>query len=274
MPAKKSRSLRKTARGHRQSNAGTILPPLDVRSSSSLSEFKKRIKAGPLTIVLVYADWCGHCHEMRPHFDAAAKSANRTLQAVSVNETMLDKVNDAVHSSINQKAKPIEVEGYPTIMLIDHEGNKVSDINAVKNTEVMTNIMTTPTQPNQANNKANNKANNMANNMANSMANNKNRILNMGQTTMNESIGRIKNADVGESKLLGSMVGTPVTPPNPKNDAVIPLRGGSLFGAISQSVYTLAPAAVLLATAATMMKKGSKKHARHYTKKRHTKRRS
>lgn len=286
---KTNRSVRKTSRGHQKSLSGKILPPLDVRSTDDLANFKKRIMKGPITIVMVYADWCSHCHEMRPHFDAAAKSVNRSMQAVSVNETMLDKVNQTINESINKNAKSIEVEGYPSILLVDNQGNKVSDINPVRDTAVMTKVMTEPVTPPEEPE-------------VESLP-----VKNAGSATGTDgsakgtdgsatdtfgSANQLMNSYVGEDKLLGSIASSikPNRASNLKNntDAIAPVLpsnsnrdltgvkqnkgivGGSLFGAISQSAYTLAPAAVLLATAATIMsrkrtrkshKKGKKKSA-------------
>lgn len=131
----------KTARRHRISTAGKILPPLDVRHDKHLGAFKQRIQKGPLTIVLVYADWCGHCHTMMPHFDEAAKSTERSIQAVKINEQMLPAVNNFVNKSVNKSAKPINVDGYPSIMLVDTAGNKVSDIPTKRDTNVMKSLM-------------------------------------------------------------------------------------------------------------------------------------
>jgi thiol-disulfide isomerase/thioredoxin len=121
--------------------AGKILPPLDVRSASSLKDLEKRIRAGPLTMILVYADWCGHCHHMMPHWDRAAKTPDRSVQVVKVNDTMLGQVNSTVNQSINRRAQPIEVEGYPSILLVDNQGNKVTDIEAVKDSVVLSKAM-------------------------------------------------------------------------------------------------------------------------------------
>jgi len=132
---------RKPTRRARVSTAGKILPPLDVRSSSAMGEFVKRITSGPLTIVMVYADWCGHCHHMMPHFDAAANNPNRTINAVKINETMVDNMNKSIKNNINASASPIKVDGYPSIMLIGKNGNKVTDIEAVKSTEAMEKVM-------------------------------------------------------------------------------------------------------------------------------------
>ena len=148
---KKARSdkkkARKTARGHQQSVSGSILPPLDVRSEKDLSELKRRIKMGKITIILIYADWCGHCHHIMPHFDAASKTPGRNIQSVKVNETMLDRVNQSVNQGINHNAKPFKVEGYPSILLVDQNGNKVSDVNPVKDTKILSEVMRQMTPP-------------------------------------------------------------------------------------------------------------------------------
>jgi len=112
-----------------------------VRSKKHLSEFEKRLKKGPLMIVMVYADWCGACHTMMPHFDAAAKSPGRSIQAVKVNEQMLQAVNKSINEKVNKSAKPLNVEGYPSIIVVDNKGNAVTEIEPVRNTESMTALM-------------------------------------------------------------------------------------------------------------------------------------
>jgi thiol-disulfide isomerase/thioredoxin len=129
------------SRRHRPSVAGKIMPPLDVRSKSHLSEFKKRIQKGPLTIIMVYADWCSHCHTMMPPFDEASKSPKRSIQSIKLNEQMLPHVNEFVNRNINSSAKPINVEGYPSIILVDNKGNKVTDIEPVRDTKTMSQVM-------------------------------------------------------------------------------------------------------------------------------------
>lgn len=142
MASRKSKPRKlKTSRRHKKSTAGKILPPLDVRSNKQLSEFERRIKQGGLTIVLVWAPWCDHCHKFMPHFDAAAKSPNRSIQAVKVEETMLPAVNKLLTTNINKSAKPLNVEGYPSIIMVDNQGNVVTNIEPVKDTSVMTKVM-------------------------------------------------------------------------------------------------------------------------------------
>jgi thiol-disulfide isomerase/thioredoxin len=235
---------RKTVRRRRASTAGKILPPLDVRSKKHLKEFERRIKQGNLTIILVWAPWCPHCHTMMPHFDAAAKSPNRSIQAVKVEETMLPAVNQILTNNINKQAKPLNVEGYPSIIVVDKKGNKVTDIEPVRDTKSMTNLMNNagplaeqaglnkPNTSNQAiatsikNSLKNNAININSNNMENVAAltgnvknnsNQKNILANLGieeqglvsGEPQNMNINSPKNIDVGEDELKGSIASEP-----------------------------------------------------------------
>lgn len=134
------RKARRTARGHRQSSMGQILPPIDVRSKDMIGQMMKRIKKGPVTIVVFYMDSCGHCHDFIPHFDKAAKNPNRSIQAVKVNETMLPDVQEAIKQN-NQKAKDFNISGFPSLLIVGPDGNKITDLDHVNDTQVMTEVM-------------------------------------------------------------------------------------------------------------------------------------
>jgi len=141
MTTKKSKSSRKTVRGHTKSTSGKINVPLDVRSEKDLPAFIKLLQKNPLTIILIYATWCPHCHTMMPHFDTAAKSPKNTVSAVKINETMLNSVNNYVKSNVNKSAEPISVQGYPSIILVNKKAEKVTDIEPVRNTNTMKKVM-------------------------------------------------------------------------------------------------------------------------------------
>lgn len=102
---------------------------------------KSLLSKKPLTIVMVYATWCPHCHTMMPHFDAAAKSPKNTVSAVKINETMMNSVNDYIHANVNREAKPLRVEGYPSILLVNQKAEKVADLEPIRNTDRMAKIM-------------------------------------------------------------------------------------------------------------------------------------
>ena len=230
---------KRTARRHRSSTAGKILAPLDVRSNKHLSEFQKRIKKGPLTIIMVWAEWCPHCHTMMPHFDAAAKSQNRSIQAVKVEEKMLPAVNQILTTNINKSAKPLNVEGFPSIIVVDKQGNKVTDIEPVRNTKSMTSLMdnagplainaglNTPNQPKNAvansiknslkqDEPSSNNMNNLAELTGNSLMKQnkpKNILANIGVEeeglVSGQNMNSPKNIDIGESQLKGSIASEP-----------------------------------------------------------------
>ena len=77
MPTKKAK-----ARGHVHSTAGRIFPPIDIRHPRDIKELIKRLSSGHMTIVLLYAPWCPHCHDFMPHFDEASNQSGRTTQVV------------------------------------------------------------------------------------------------------------------------------------------------------------------------------------------------
>lgn len=120
--AKKSRRRYKV-----QSTVGNILPPIDVRSPKDIPGFMKRVLTGPVTIVLVYADWCGHCVEFMPKFKSMIRSPERTTQVASIESSMEKQVKDALQKN-NSQVKPINVEGYPTTLIMDNKGNNLKTI--------------------------------------------------------------------------------------------------------------------------------------------------
>jgi len=273
---------RRTAR--RQSTTGSILPPIDVRSKGSIGELMKRINKGPLTIVLVYADWCGHCHHFMPHFDKAAANSGRSVQAVKVNETMMSAVNDAIQQK-NHNAKSINVEGYPSVLLVGQDGNEISQIEPVKDTDAMTKVMnesaalaneagliSSPAATSEM--KASIRPNNTRNTPPKVASLNASATPNfIAKDDMGESEG-VSLALSGSNKKERNNEPSLAVPPVMNNDHDMEhvnesvKKGGSLYTAMSQSAYTLAAPAALLATAALMMKRSK----RNTHKKRHSRR--
>lgn len=91
---------------------GRLLPPIDITSETQLGELDKRISSGPATLVLVYADWCGHCQRFKPTMEKLEKMNGRSIQTARIRDDMFPK------SSISSS----KIEGYPTLMLIDKNG--------------------------------------------------------------------------------------------------------------------------------------------------------
>lgn len=91
---------------------GRLHSPVDVRSPSDVAGFESLLQKGPLTIVLVYADWCGACHRYKENkWNNVLSMKNRTMNISSVREDMLSKTSLA-----NAK-----VPHYPTLLLVGND---------------------------------------------------------------------------------------------------------------------------------------------------------
>ena len=66
----------------------------------------------PITLGLVYADWCGHCKAFKPEWKNVEDELkdNPNVQAISINEN--DKNKDEIMKNIDPT---LVAEGYPTI---------------------------------------------------------------------------------------------------------------------------------------------------------------
>ena len=88
---------------------GRLSPPVDVRSKGAVTDFEKLLGKGPLTLVLVYADWCGACHRFKENtWNNVTKMTNRTMNIGSVREDMLPETSLA-----NSK-----ISHYPSLLLV------------------------------------------------------------------------------------------------------------------------------------------------------------
>jgi len=110
MAAKKSKGNKS------RSLMGSLLPPVDIQDESQLDELNNRISIGPVSIFLVYADWCGHCQKFKPMMEELENDPNRTVQIGRIRDDVFPK------SSLNGT----KLEGYPTLMLVKKDGSAVS----------------------------------------------------------------------------------------------------------------------------------------------------
>ena len=247
--------------------------PLDVRSDHDIPHFLKALQKKNLTIILVYATWCPHCHTIMPHFDKASQCPTNTISSVKVNETMLSKINDAISKSVNKSAPPIKVDGYPSILIVNKNAEKITDIEPVNDTEILKKVMNIDKQ-NASRSIVNSIIKNKlkepnveineigANEMpANEMPANEPELI----YNLNTSQNNTDSIPFIESPMLNT-----VSPPLPDEPTSLSksVVGGSLMSAMAKATYTLAPAATLLATAALLMKRTRKTNKRSKSKRR------
>ena len=81
------------------------MPYVDVRSPSDIPKFESMVKVGPV-IVLVYADWCGHCQRFKDSmWNEMANSSKKNINTAAIHHDMVDKTS----------MKNTSIEGYPTL---------------------------------------------------------------------------------------------------------------------------------------------------------------
>jgi len=342
---------RKTARGHRQSTAGKILPPIDILSEDLLDEFGKRVHKGPIAFVLFYADWCGYCHRLMPHFDAAAKSKRRTSQVIKVPDYMIPALNAYIKKNINSSAAPYKPTGFPTMYTASIDANPLTTQTPEPDTKKLEKLMIESgiaAKEAQLKMPSFNRASMSKEEVAEAVASTQ--LINPSSNSISRKSGSkpdfvvpavgkaapvirvntslpalpatitvsskknepinepinepvfnepVFNEPVFDEEEVNIAVTSPkaapltkeieevtsmeqqLTPPvlpayNPKKDMIreLPLNqrlnGGSLYGAMAKTAYTLAPAAVLMATAAMTFK--HRKHSSNHKSKRKSRR--
>ncbi len=104
---KRSRSTRKSK------NASFI----NVRSENDIKRALDVLKEHPIVLVLVYANWCPHCHSYMPFWDKLGKTSGRNVPMIAAEQTF----SEPIVSNIMQNGKPMTIEGYPTVIAVGKE---------------------------------------------------------------------------------------------------------------------------------------------------------
>ena len=87
--------------------------PIDVRNENQANELEAMIHAGPITFVLIYADWCGHCTRYKPTWHELEKTPGRTANIASVHHDMVEKIPSIANAKI---------QGYPSVIKVKPSG--------------------------------------------------------------------------------------------------------------------------------------------------------
>jgi thiol-disulfide isomerase/thioredoxin len=164
---------------------------MDVRSKGDVSGFESLLGRGPLTIVLVYADWCGHCQTFKQNmWNEVSAMPKKNLNTASVHYDMVN----------NTSLKNAKIDGYPSLLLVGtdkkpatfkEESGETNAMPSPQSLEELKNMVNTPVSTPVVN--ANSIATTVINNAktpVNSMINNN---LNSGMTVNEDIASTTKN---------------------------------------------------------------------------------
>jgi thiol-disulfide isomerase/thioredoxin len=74
----------------------------------------------PIRVTLYHAEWCGHCRNFLPKFEAAAQK----LRAAGVEASAVEEKAGAAEQAL---AQGVEIAGWPTLVLSGPSGSHVLD---------------------------------------------------------------------------------------------------------------------------------------------------
>jgi thiol-disulfide isomerase/thioredoxin len=98
---------------------------IHVKDKQSAEYFDKCAKEDP-TIVKYYADWCGHCKNLKPEWDKACAPLKKSTKKFNIAEA-----NEKAIPHINSYST---VPGYPSILYLE-KGDKKDQYNGEHNAE-------------------------------------------------------------------------------------------------------------------------------------------
>ena len=96
-------------RKSRKVTRGRVSKAMDVRSRKQVKGFEDLLTKGPLTLVLVYADWCGACHRFRENtWKDIQNLPNKSVNITSVREDVFPETS----------LKNTKINYYPSLLLV------------------------------------------------------------------------------------------------------------------------------------------------------------
>ena len=87
---------------------------IDVKKLEDVDKLVEHIKGNVVTLLLIYADWCGHCGTFKESiWKKLAGMKNRKVAMAQVNEKMLEHVKNHIPN--------LNVDGYPMSTLVGND---------------------------------------------------------------------------------------------------------------------------------------------------------
>jgi thiol-disulfide isomerase/thioredoxin len=221
-------------RKSRKVTRGRVSKAMDVRSRKQVKGFEDLLTKGPLTLVLVYADWCGACHRFRENtWKDIQNLPNKSINVTSVREDVFPETS----------LKNTQINHYPSLLLVGNNKKpaeftspKGETTNVLPNNskELLTKIVTSPL-PETASEIVNNATNaNLANSFEAISTAKKNTPKNNASPPMEDLFESVKPPSMAEDLDSGF---EPMTASElVANSKKTPIAGGGLLKALSQII--------------------------------------
>jgi thiol-disulfide isomerase/thioredoxin len=207
---------------------------MDVRSRKQIKGFEDLLGKGPLTLVLVYADWCGACHRFRENtWKEIQNLPNKSVNITSVREDVFPETS----------LKNTKINYYPSLLLVGNDKKpaeftspKGEPTNVLPNNskELLSKIVTSPLPETASAIVNNTNKDNLENSFAAISTAKKN---NTGSASppMEDLFESVKPPSMAEDLNTGF---EPAANPNATTPAPgkTPVAGGGLLGALSKII--------------------------------------
>lgn len=110
MASKRTLKTKKQAKKQgkkKQPVKGILSDGIDVTTDEDLAKLSDLLKKHNVVVVLIHADWCGHCQTFKPLWEDYKKIPGRNVPMASINEKMLSKT----------PFKDAKLDGFPSTVV-------------------------------------------------------------------------------------------------------------------------------------------------------------
>jgi thiol-disulfide isomerase/thioredoxin len=122
--------------GSKTNNKENVNGNISVRSPEEIEDLERTISVGPVTLILVHADWCGPCQAYKPIWSELEATPGRKANMAMVHHDMVEN---------SPTIKNANIPGYPSVLKVYPNGK----IEQYKGTNSMPNIRDKPAMINE-----------------------------------------------------------------------------------------------------------------------------
>ena len=108
------------------------VPSLDIKSSADVKKALEIMQKFPLTIILVFASWCPHCHTYMKEWNKYKSLPNRTSPMVSVENNNSAELFKHLRGS---KGEEVAVNAFPTVFVSKPSNNATNMVEPISTSD-------------------------------------------------------------------------------------------------------------------------------------------